>query len=85
MGLCSLPVTQAYLREVGQGFVAAAGDPRWRFTFQIVDQEEPNSFTIPGGGIYISRGLLALLEREDELACVLAHEIAHVTQRHSAR
>jgi len=85
IGLCSLPVTEAYLHEVGQRLVAAADDPRWKFSFQIVDQEEPNSFAIPGGGIYVSRGLLALLEREDELACVLAHEIAHVTQRHSAR
>jgi predicted Zn-dependent protease len=50
-----------------------------------VDQQEPNAFAIPGGGIYVSRGLLALVKREDELAGVLAHEIAHVTQRHSAR
>ena len=85
IGLCSLPVTEAYLREVGRRLVAAADDPRWNFSFQIVDQEEPNSFAIPGGGIYVSRGLLALIEREDELAGVLAHEIAHVTQRHSAR
>jgi predicted Zn-dependent protease len=85
IGLCTLPVTEAYLREVGQRLVAAADDPRWKFSFQIVDQEEPNSFAIPGGNIYVSRGLLALLEREDELAGVLGHEIAHVTQRHSAR
>ena len=81
---CSLPETQAYLQQVGERLVAAAGDPRWKFTFQIVDQEEPNAFAIPGGGIYVSRGLLILPEREDELAGVLAHEIAHVTQRHSA-
>jgi predicted Zn-dependent protease len=85
MGLCSLPVTEAYLTAVGQRLVAATGDSRWKFTFKIVDQAEPNSFATPGGGIYVSRGLLALLEQEDELACVLGHEIAHVTQRHSAR
>jgi predicted Zn-dependent protease len=85
IGLCSLPETQAYLQQVGERLAAAAGDPRWRFSFQIVDQEEPNAFAIPGGGIYVSRGLLILTEREDELAGVLAHEIAHVTQRHSAR
>ena len=85
VGLCSLPETQAYLQQVGARLVAAAGDSRWKFTFQIVDQEEPNAFAIPGGGIYVSRGLLILPEREDELAGVLAHEIAHVTQRHSAR
>jgi predicted Zn-dependent protease len=85
IGLYSLPITEAYVREVGQRLVARANDLRWKFTFQIVDQEEPNSFAIAGGGIYVSRGLLVLLEREDELACVLAHEIAHVTQRHLAR
>src|SRR5437899_8045844 len=57
IGLCSLPVTEAYLNEVGQRLVAQANDPRWKFTFQIVDQEEPNSFAIAGGGIYVSRGL----------------------------
>jgi len=85
IGLCSLPETQGYLQQVGGRLAAAAGDPRWKFTFQIVDQQEPNAFAIPGGGIYVSRGLLILLEREDELAGALAHEIAHVTQRHSAR
>lgn len=64
---------------------AMVNDPRWPFRFQIVNQSEPNAFAIPGGGIYVSRGLLALVEREDELAGVLAHEIAHVTQRHSAK
>jgi len=85
IGLYSMPKTEAYLREVGARLVAAANDPRWKFSFQIVDQSEPNAFAIPGGGIYVSRGLLALVNREDELAGVLAHEIAHVTQRHSAR
>ena len=80
-----MPVTESYLRAVGERLVVAADDPRWQFSFQIVDQEEPNAFSLPGGRIYVSRGLLALLEREDELAGVLAHEIAHITQRHAAR
>ena len=85
IGLYSLPETQAYLQQVGGRLAATVNDSRWKFSFQIVDQEEPNAFAIPGGGIYISRGLLSLLQREDELAGILAHEIAHVTQRHSAR
>ena len=85
IGLYPLPKTEAYLREVGGRLVAAVNDPRWQFRFQIVNQSEPNAFAIPGGGIYVSRGLLALVNREDELAGVLAHEIAHVTQRHSAK
>ncbi len=85
IGLYRAPDAEAYLREVGDRLVATVNDSRWRFRFQIVDQSEPNAFAIPGGGIYVSRGLLALLNREDELAGVLAHEIAHVTQRHSAK
>ena len=85
IGLYPMPQTEAYLREVGGRLVAVVNDPRWKFSFQIVDQQEPNAFAIPGGGIYVSRGLLALINREDELAGVLAHEIAHVTQRHSAK
>lgn len=85
IGLYPMPKTEAYLREVGGRLVVAVNDSRWKFSFQIVNQSEPNAFAIPGGGIYVSRGLLALLEREDELAGVLAHEIAHVTQRHSAK
>src|SRR5947207_3132855 len=85
IGLYSLPKADVYLGELGARLAATVNDPRWKFTFQIVDQDEPNAFAIPGGGIYVSRGLLALVKREDELAGVLAHEIAHVTQRHSAR
>lgn len=85
IGLYSAPDAEAYVRAVGERLVTVVNDPRWRFRFQIVDQTEPNAFAIPGGGIYVSRGLLALVNREDELAGVLAHEIAHVTQRHSAK
>jgi predicted Zn-dependent protease len=85
IGLYSLPKADAYVSELGARLAATANDPRWKFTFHIVDQPEPNAFAIPGGGIYVSRGLLALVNREDELAGVLGHEIAHVTQRHSAR
>jgi len=85
IGLYSLPRADAYLGELGARLVATVNDPRWKFTFHIVDQQEPNAFAIPGGGIYVSRGLLALVDLEDELAGVLSHEIAHVTQRHSAR
>src|SRR5262245_32002766 len=85
IGIYSQPETEAYLRQVGERLVAAVNDSRWKFTFQIVDHQEPNAFSIPGGGIYVSRGLLALVNREDELAGVLAHEIIHVTRRHAAR
>jgi predicted Zn-dependent protease len=81
----SAPEASAYLSAVGGKLAAVANDARWKFSFQILDQEEPNAFAIPGGAIYVSRGLLALVNSEDELAGVLAHEIAHVTERHSAK
>ena len=85
IGLYSFAKTEQYLQAVGARLVATVNDPRWPFSFKIADQEEPNAFAIPGGGIYVSRGLLALVNREDELAGVLAHEMMHVTERHSAR
>jgi predicted Zn-dependent protease len=85
IGLYSLPEAEAYLHKVGDRLATVVNDPRWKFSFQIVDQAEPNAFSIPGGHVYVSRGLLALIEREDELAGVLGHEMAHVTQRHVAR
>ena len=85
IGLYSHREAEAYLKKVGDRLVTVVNDPRWKFSFQIVDQAEPNAFSIPGGAVYVSRGLLALIEREDELAGVLGHEIAHVTQRHVAR
>jgi predicted Zn-dependent protease len=56
-----------------------------RFRFTIVDSEVPNAFALPGGYVYVSRGLLALTNSEDELAGVVGHEIGHVAARHSAQ
>jgi len=50
----------------------------------VVDQEVPNAFALPGGSIFISRGLLQLANSEDELACVVGHEIVHAASRHAA-
>ena len=83
IGLCSL-LTEAYVRDVGGRLVAVVNHQRWKFSFQIVDQAEPNAFAVRGD-LYVSRGLLALINREDEPAGVMGHEIAHVTQRHLAR
>jgi predicted Zn-dependent protease len=52
------------------------------YHFEIVDMPEPNAFALPGGFVYVSRGLLALLNSEDELASVIGHEIGHVAAHH---
>jgi predicted Zn-dependent protease len=85
IGLYIAPELDRYLDSVGQRLVAALGETPYSFQFAIVDQFEPNAFASPGGFIYVSRGLLAQMNSEAELAGVLAHEISHVTQRHHTK
>lgn len=85
MGLYEQQPIAGYVQSVGQRLVAQLEKPEFTFQFHIVDDATPNAFALPGGYIYISRGLLALMSSEDELANVLAHEIIHVTERHSVK
>ena len=59
--------------------------PNREFTFTLLDSPDINAFALPGGLIYINRGLLAYLDSEAELAGVIAHEIGHITERHRSR
>ena len=79
------PVVDAYLRRLGARLVTASGRPASGFTFFVVRDRQVNAFAAPGGHVGVHTGLIVLAERESELAGVLAHEIAHVTQRHLAR
>jgi len=69
-------------RIVGR-LLAAAEQPNSKFTVTILDSAEVNAFALPGGYIYVTRGILALASDTSELAAVLSHEIAHVTLRHA--
>ena len=84
MGLVEDPVLSGYVNQIGQRLARYAPRGRFRYSFKIVDQSAPNAFALPGGFIYVSRGLLTLANSEDELACVLGHEIIHVVARHAA-
>ncbi len=84
MGLVKDPELSAYVNQIGQRLARHAPRGRFEYTFQIVDQDVPNAFALPGGYVYVSRGLLALSNSEDELANVLGHEIIHVARRHAA-
>jgi predicted Zn-dependent protease len=64
--------------------VAQLPENPYSFSFQIVDQQDPNAFALPGGFVYVSRGLLVLLKNEDELAGVVGHEISHVMKKHGS-
>jgi len=85
MGLLRDPEVVGYVRAVGGKLAALSERPQGPWQFELVDKPEPNAFALPGGHVYVTRGLLALLNSEDELAGVLGHEISHVTARHTAK
>jgi len=78
------PDIQTYLSQVGMRVVATA-DTRFNFQFKVVDQAYINAMALPGGFIYVTRGMLAALNDEAQLAGILGHEMTHVNSRHGAR
>jgi predicted Zn-dependent protease len=79
------PELQAYVNRVGQRLVTNSDKPNMKFTFTVIDSPDINAFALPGGYIYMNRGLLSYLDSEAEMAGVLAHEIGHITGRHHGR
>ena len=76
---------QQYVNEVGQQLAKTSHRPNLEYHFLIVDSPDVNAFALPGGYVYITRGILAYLNSEAELAAVLGHELGHVTARHSVQ
>lgn len=85
MGFSGSAELNAYVDRIGQRLMKHSSRSHLVHEFHVVDMKEPNAFALPGGHIYVSRGLLALMNSEDELAAVLGHEIGHVAGRHSAK
>jgi predicted Zn-dependent protease len=85
MGVYDDPALQNYVSEIGQELARVSHRPNLPWTFTIVDSPAINAFALPGGYIYVTRGILAYLDDESELAGVLGHEIGHVTARHAAQ
>ncbi|NNC76600.1 MAG: M48 family metallopeptidase [Woeseiaceae bacterium] len=79
------PLVNEYINDIGFKIAAQANDGSHNFNFFVVDDHRINAFALPGGHIGVHSGLLEATRNEAELAGVLAHEIAHVTQRHIAR
>jgi predicted Zn-dependent protease len=84
LGVVKDPRLVSLVEDVGRRLVVYAPSRPFDYRFGVVDQWSPNAFTLPGGAIFVSRGLLALTNSEDELACVLGHEIIHASERHAA-
>jgi predicted Zn-dependent protease len=74
--------TNAYLNRIGQRLAANAGGPQFQYRFRVVNASDINAFALPGGFIYINRGVIDTASNEGELAGVVAHEISHVALRH---
>lgn len=79
------PELQAYVNEIGQKLAAQSHRPDLKFTFTLLDDPMVNAFALPGGFIYITRGIMAYMNKESHLAGVIGHEIGHVTARHGAQ
>lgn len=77
------PQVNQYVQQVGERLVAQSDRRDIPYTFQVVESDQINAFAIPGGYIYVTTGLLRAADNEAQLAAVLAHEIAHVNERHS--
>lgn len=84
LGLVEQPELVAYVNRIGERLLRFAPQRDFAYRFHIVDQEAPNAFALPGGQIYVSRGLLLLANSEDELANVIGHEIVHAALRHAS-
>ena len=75
---------QEYINNIGNRLASNSELPDIRWTFTILDSPVVNAFALPGGYIYVTRGLISLANDESEIASVIGHEIAHVTARHTA-
>ncbi len=75
----------AYVQSVGERVAKQVGSTPYQFQFFVVDESVPNAFAMPGGYIFIYRGIIELMTSEGELAGILGHELAHIQQRHIHR
>ena len=79
------PKLQAYVNEIGQKLAKQSHRANIPWTFTVLDSPEVNAFALPGGYVYITRGILAYMDSEADMAGVIGHEIGHVTARHGAQ
>lgn len=76
------PEVAGYVQGIGKRVVRALGPAHYDYAFFVIDDATPNAFAIPGGYVFVFRGLMELMDSEAELAGILSHELAHVQARH---
>ncbi len=76
---------QKYVQTIGKKLLANIEDPEFQFHFTVLDNEMVNAFAVPGGYVYVTRGMLAYVDNEAELAGVMGHEVGHVIGHHSMK
>lgn len=84
-GLENNPVLVEWVRQIGERVSTASPRTDVRYRFQIVQMNEPNAFALPGGYLFVTKGLLEFVNDDDELAALLAHEVGHVAARHAVQ
>ena len=78
------PQVLAYVRSIGARLAGQAAGPRYPYSFSVADYREINAFALPGGPVWLHRGVIHAATNESQVAGVLAHEVAHIAQRHAA-
>ncbi|MEE8110972.1 MAG: M48 family metalloprotease [bacterium] len=81
-GLYENPALFKYVNLIGKAVAMTSDRPELNYTFAVINSNRVNAFATPGGYVFVTKGLLRRLRSEAELACVLGHEIAHITQKH---
>lgn len=85
MPMLSVPATSRLVEQLGRRLAANAPGPKFTYRFKVVNLSDVNAFALPGGFVYVHRGLVERARTEGQLAGVMAHEIAHVALRHQTR
>ena len=83
-GLYEDPELNVYVNDIFQRLVQVSHRANLTYTSKVMDDPVVNAFAVPGGYVYLTRGILAYLNNEAEMACILGHELGHITARHSA-
>ena len=79
------PLIQKRVEDIGKKIAAVCDRKEIDYTFKVINDDEVNAFSLPGGFVYVNKGLIDKVANDNELACVLAHEVGHIVARHSIK